>query len=230
MINTKKVSSWKYFLTLPAIALCFSLMSAGAGSDQRVRKGNITTFRGNTLEWQPGESSVYEIMDPVTGENISRTINHEDRIVKVNGHEVTAGTHRDVGTFGFTSPVIEEIAKNIEKALLQHKAEIPVGIAYIQIHDLVMDKNLNVYYYDVRTGGTVITDTVLSGLNKFPAINKLVDQTLKNKKLINPDNKKLDKDYYTFMTGVGFSPVELKVKLVNPEDAQKFNGAIQIRN
>ncbi len=230
MTNKKKVSSWKYFLTLPAIALCFGLTSAGPGSDQRVRKGNITTFRGNTLEWKTGESSVYEIMDPVTGENISQTVNHEDHIVKVNGKEVTPGTRRDIGTFEFTSPFIEEIAKNIEKVLLQHKAEMPEGLAYIQIQDLVLDKNLNVYYYDVRTGGVVLSDTALSGINKFPAINKLVDKTLKNKKLINPGNKKPDKDYYTFMTGVGFSPAELKVKLVNPEDTQKFNGSIQIRN
>ena len=40
MTNTKKVSSWKYFLALPAIALCFGLMSAGAGPDQKTSKYN----------------------------------------------------------------------------------------------------------------------------------------------------------------------------------------------
>lgn len=230
MTNTKKVSTWKYFLALPAIALCFGLMSAGQQSDQRIRKGNITTFRGNTIEWQTGQIDTIEVIDPVTGGTQISTFHHSDQVIKVNGHKVAQGAHRNIGKFEFASPVLEELAKNIEKALLDNKDKFPQGVGYIQIHDLVLDKALNIYYYDVRTGGINLTDTTLAGVNNFPEVNKIIDKILKDKKLINPGNRKLDRDYYTLtMIGANFTSEPFRVKL-NPEDAKKINESIQYRD
>lgn len=213
MTNTKKVSNWKYILTLPAIALCFGLMSAKPVSDQRVRKGNITTFRGNTIEWQKGSIDSIEVIDPTTGEVFTQTVYNADHIVKLNGHEVIQGTllNMNSGTLVFTSPEIEIIHKNIQQALKQNIAEFPKNIAFLQIDNLILDKNMNVYYYDVRTSGVNITDTTLSGLNKSPAVNLVVDKILKNKKLINPGNIKLDKNYYLLKTWEGFQPIKLQL-------------------
>ena len=212
MTNTKKVSTWKYFLALPAIALCLGLMSAGAGSDQRIRKGNITTFSGNTLKWGSGESVIIEVTDPITNEKIKKSVKQGEQILKVNGHEVTQGTllNMNSGTLVFTSPEIEIIYKNIQLALKQNKAEFPKNIAFLQIDNLVLDKDMNVYYYDVRTSSTNPTDTILSGLNKSAAANQVVDKLLKNKKLINPGNIKLDKNYYLLKAWEGFQPIKLQ--------------------
>lgn len=217
MTNSKKVSTWKYFLTLPAIALCFGLMSARAGSDQRIRKDNITTFRGNTLEWETGVGNVYEVIDPMTFQYAPQTINHEDRILKVNGHAVTPAIREKRGSkFEFSNPVLAELAVTVENALRQRKGQLPENIGYIQIHNLVVDKDLNVYYYDVRTGGSDVKDTTLAGLNKITEVNKVIDEILNDKKLINPGNRKLDRDYYTLMIATAFVPIAFRVKQNNP--------------
>ncbi|RYE00237.1 MAG: M56 family metallopeptidase [Sphingobacteriales bacterium] len=230
MTNTKKVSTWKYLLTLPAIALCFGLMSASPGSDQRVRNGNITTFRGNSIEWLPGTIDTIEIIDPVTGGTLIQTVHNTDQIIKVNGHKVTKGGKYDMGKYNTVTPELAEIKKNIEQALLKNKSRMPANVAEISIQDLVIDKHLNVYYYDVFTSGKDINDINASGLNKVAEVNKIVDELLNNKKLINPRNKKLDKDYYTIMTDVHFSPAESQAQNKNPEDAKKINGSIQIQD
>ncbi len=208
MTNTKKVSSWKYLLALPAIALCFGLMSAEQQSDQRIRKGNITTFRGNTIEWKNERIDTVEIIDPITKEKSMQGVITEGYILMVNGNEATRGTlfNPITGNAVFINPEAEIIYKNIQLALKQHKSDFPPNIAFLQIDNLVVDKNMNVYYYDVITGGINMTDTTLAGRNKFPAVNKVVDKILKNKKLINPGNIKLDKDYYVLQAWNGFYP------------------------
>lgn len=80
MTNTKKASNWKYLLTLPAIALCFGLMSAKPVSDQNIRKDNITTFGADTQKGKAEENSVYEIIDPVTGEVVITKIKNADNV------------------------------------------------------------------------------------------------------------------------------------------------------
>ncbi|OJV54712.1 MAG: hypothetical protein BGO31_07005 [Bacteroidetes bacterium 43-16] len=218
MTNSKKVSSWKYVLTLPVIALCFGLMSASPKSDQRIRNGNTTTFRGNTIVWQAGGVDTLEVTDPATGETIIQKIDQNDRVKKVNGHEVAEGIFLslNMGSAEFANPELEAISKNIQQALKQNRSKFPENIAFLQIENIVLDKNLNVYYYDVRTGGVNMTDTTLAGLNKFPGVNKEVDKILKNKKQINPANIVLNKDYYTLQAWIGFQPDQVQVELKRP--------------
>lgn len=52
-----KVTSTKRFLKLTALIPLFAgsvVMAAQQGNEERVRKGNVITFRGNSFEWDPG--------------------------------------------------------------------------------------------------------------------------------------------------------------------------------
>ncbi len=219
MTNTRKANKWKFLLALPLVGLCFTLMSAHPKSDDRIREGNITKYKGNTIEWTIDAPQEFEYTNILTGEKVKDIREGEEYIGKLNGSNVNIGLKRDWsnGKAIFFSPAIEKITESIRQAILNKKDQFPSNIALIEVHNLVIDDKLNVYYYDIGTSGEIGTDTTLSGFNRFPEINRKVDKILNDKKLINPNNIKIEKGYYSLHAHAGLKPASFSAKIDDPE-------------
>lgn len=219
MTKTKKSNAWKYALSLPLFALCFVLMSATQHSDKRVRKGNMTTFRGNTFEWRDGSQDTIFMINPQTGKEQQIITRTDDAIVKCNGQLVMPGyDFPAINTY--PNAMISEIVSNISEALLQLKGKVPDNIESIQIMNLVLDKNFKVMYYDVQTRERNTSDTGIGKpifnmlTNAYPEVNELVDKILSDKQLVNPNDLQSDKPFYVTQAKADFKPISFNVKLL----------------
>ena len=197
LVSSKKSQPWKYLFSIPLLAVSFIFMSADKPNEDRVRNGNVTTFRGNTFTWnEPTIDSVY-VINPETGKpSLLGTPEHE-RIIKFNGQEVKEGLFRATNTMQpeFRNRQLETLTNDIAGAIEANMALFPKKIATVTLENLILNEQGDILYYDVKTLGIQITDTSISGSNRFPDINKTVDKILKDKKLINPANLRLDNIY-----------------------------------
>ena len=217
MTKTKKPNAWKYALSMPLFMLCFVLMSATVNSDKRVRKGNITTFRGNTFEWRDGPQDTIYVVNPQTGEN-QTVVNRTDEIItKCNGQAVARGFSSPNGN-AYANAMLSEIAGNIARAILQRKNKFPGKIESVHITNLVLDKNFKVLYYDVQTRekNTDKTDKSIYHFltNAYREVNDLVDKILSDKQLVNPKGLQSDEPFYVTQAKADFKPISFNVKLL----------------
>lgn len=212
MTKEKKSHNWKYLLALPLVASCMLFMSADQNSLNRINKGDITKFKGNTIEWKEISDTI--IYRSLNSADPQKTVVKHRRIIKCNGQPVTQAL--DYASNKFVNPEIVEIGNNISQALLERKNDFPEQIQSVQILNLVLDKNFKVYYYDVQT---IETDTVIKGqkflTNEYPEVNALVDKILTNENLVNPNNLQSDKPFYVSLTKADFEPITLEIKLLN---------------
>lgn len=220
MTKTKKSNTWKYALSLPLFMFCFILMSAMPNSDKRVRKGNITTFRGNTFEWKAATQDTVFMVNPQTGENQQLVTRADATIIKCNGQAVTMGLNLP-NVNSFTNAMLSEISGNISKAILQQQSELPHTIESVEIKNLVLDKNFKVLYYDVQTREKNTSDTGIGKpifnmlVNAYPKVNNLVDKILTNDRLVNPKGLQSDRPFYLSQANADILPFSLHVKLLN---------------
>lgn len=197
LVSSKKSQPWKYFFSLPVFALSFLFMSADKPNDERIRNGNVTTFRGNTFTWSdPTIDSIY-VMNPETGKRFLLGTPENEKIIKFNGQEVKEGISRTGNTMQpeFRNKQLETLTNDIAGAIEANTSLFPEKIATVTLENLILNEQGDILYYDVKTLGVQITDTTISGNNRFPDVNKTVDKILKDKKLINPKNLKLDNVY-----------------------------------
>jgi|GEM_PF-1471578 len=187
LTSNRKSQPWKYLFSLPVLTLSFIFMSANKPNDERVRDGNTTTFRGNTFTWA----------DPPPDEKKDYAMPTFERIVRYNGQEVKEGLSRISNTmqYEFQNKNLETLTHDIVSAIEANIALFPQKIATISLENLTLNEQGDILYYDVKTLGVSITDTTISGTNRFPDVNTTVDKILKDRKLINPASLQLDNVY-----------------------------------
>ncbi len=197
LVSNKKSRPWKYLFSFPVLALSFLFMSADKPNDERVRNGNTTTFRGNTFTWADPPTDSVMLTDAASGAQKYYAMPTFERIVRYNGQEVKEGLVRTGNTMQeeFRNKQLETLTDNIAGAIEANIALFPQKMATVTLENLILNEQGDILYYDVKTLGVQITDTTISGTNRFPDVNKTVDKILKDKKLINPNDLKLDNVY-----------------------------------
>lgn len=222
MTKTKKANKWKFALAAPLLGLCFLMMATTPKSDERIRTGNVTKFKGNTIEWTGESSEIIEVVDPKTGELVKTEVKTEDHIIKCNGKKIQKLEIVNYSDFhGYADPFAKTIANNIYLRLEKIKGNLPEEIAQLQLVNLILDKNGNPTYYDVLTMGANPTDTSISGFNKYPEVNKIVEAILNDKKIVNPTNLKSNYEYAMIRVGLAIKTISFNVRKLTKEETKQ---------
>lgn len=203
MTNTKKANKWKFLWALPLMGICFGLMSAERLPDERAKNGNITKFRGNTIEWSEAKEIEISVVDPISGEEMIQTVAENERIIKCNDREVFNGininNYPDPENY-YINNAVGAIAQNISTAIEQQKSKFPKDLAHMNIFNIVVDRDFKVIYFDVQLMGNDRRDTSVYGINKPLAVWETLDKILSNDQLVNPEKLRSDREYYDFRT------------------------------
>jgi hypothetical protein len=149
-------NSWKYLAVLPALFCCTLLMAKTDQTGKRVRNGNITTFNGNTFEWNEPSVDTFIVEDPVTGKNLIRVAQQVPSIIKTNG-EVTLNKSLVDNEAQYRHP--KTFIQYLKEAIKSELKTIPEGLEDIQVKNVVIDQKGAIIYYDLL----IHYDTASSG-------------------------------------------------------------------
>ncbi len=147
-----KMNTWKFMALVPALMGCTLLMARTNDTGQRVRTGDITTYRGNTFDWLRNTVDTILVEDPATKEIQKIWTRSNPQIISMNGTEV-----RPESSFtGVTTAIIpqfrynnESIHEYLKAKLVAHMGAIPDSLLRIDLVNMVISAEGKTVYYDV---------------------------------------------------------------------------------
>lgn len=139
LTNNKKTSSWKYLLLVPALMGCAVLLAQSSTYAQRIKEGNVTTFKGNKFYWKEEQADA----------NVEYPALENKAIVKVNNEEVFLQD----ATAAMEKKNMDRLWKAgdyLKEQLVNKVGKVSDSLMSIGIENIVTDKEGKVIYYDVR--------------------------------------------------------------------------------
>jgi beta-lactamase regulating signal transducer with metallopeptidase domain len=147
LTNTRKNTTWKYALALPALLVCTMVFAKSVTSHQRVRVGDKTTFMEKTFLWSKSMTDSITIEDPKT---------HETRMMVMHSPQQIYMADRDSVFFAGTLAVPPQFRNNnrnfSEYLTEQFKQQIKDKLeqfSQIAINNVVVDRDGKIIYYDI---------------------------------------------------------------------------------
>ena len=147
-----KMSTWKFLALVPAVMGCTLLMARTNDTGQRIRTGDITTFRGNTFDWLRTVVDTILVEDPATKEIQKTWARANPQIISMNGIEVrpessfTGVTTAILPQFRYNNQSIHEYLKT---KLLEQVGTVPDSLLRIDLVNMVVSAEGKTVYYDV---------------------------------------------------------------------------------
>jgi len=176
LTKTNKGKSWKYLITLPALALCTIVMAESSDNTARVTHGNITTFKGNKFRWVDLNTFVTDtiiITDPATGQNLTQI---SERYKRAYIDQINKDTVFDNQSPLITPAQYRAQNKSFDAALNEVFKELnPKSsdtINEINIMHVVIDQRGKIAYYDLEY------HCESSGAKSIPYWDKKVEEAL----------------------------------------------------
>lgn len=209
-------SGWKYAIALPALFCCTFLMAQSHRPDARIRKGNITIYKGNTFEWGSEIIDTVPVLDPVSGEELVHVSRHSPGIVKVNQEKVFNESEVSIPARYRRSNM--DFSDYLMKELKSRSKLIPGSVTRIQIRNAVIDKNGKMIYYDIMYLNADMSGLNMPGFSGNPALDPVIEEIIDRSGDWNPAMKN-GKPVYSFIAGttsVALKPLHFKARpLVN---------------
>jgi hypothetical protein len=176
--QTRMRSGWRYAAVIPALFGCTFLMAQDRSPDSKIKKGNITFYRGNTFEWAQEAVDSVIVEDPVSGERGYQTSSHSLGIVRVNQEEVFPESEASIPAQYRAHAV--DFSSYLTQELKSRSTVIPDSVAQIQIINLVVDKKGKIIYYDVLYLNEYMHGRSLGGFSSNPVLDPIIEKIVDN--------------------------------------------------
>ncbi|WP_118952635.1 M56 family metallopeptidase [Taibaiella helva] len=149
LTQPRKKQIWKYSFWLPAICACLLLAARPSESDERVRVGDKTRFRGHDFYWAPNAVDSVMIEDPRTGEIIVKRLEREGGISRMDKDSVYSNDDPAVVKAHFNKNG-KEIYDYANDLFHRQFPNIPDSFFTIAVHNIVIDEKGKIRYYDIQ--------------------------------------------------------------------------------
>ena len=182
----------KMLVFVPVALVCLLCFSKDSFSQKFEKKGNVVTYRGNKFTLIALPNDTVTMIDPVTGKEVTKIIMHDtipNYPDKVNGEKIYPNwTLQTPATVNAANGKIEEY---LVKKLTPTFNKLPDGNYYLDISNVVVDKNGKVIYYNYGGFREYDHNDDNDSNPKIPknildAISKKIDPLMANAPKMNP--------------------------------------------
>ncbi len=147
--KSSAASQTKMLLFIPLALVCFFCFSKNGFAQKFVRKGNTVTYKGNTIVYaQDSKVDTVTMVDPVSGNEITRYIKKNPVPGTINGEKIYSGD--TVSSRPQFNLKYGSLRKFIISKLADQLKKLPDGAYDLNIRDVVIDASGKVVYYDYK--------------------------------------------------------------------------------
>jgi hypothetical protein len=149
LTSFRKNNKWKYALALPVLLGCTMLFAKSTDNNQRVRVGDVTTYKGHRFYWEKDGIDSIQVMDPTTRETTWIVTKREGKIYKMDNDSVYSNEDEMIIQTQFRSNN-QGFHEYLHNKFISVFPKIPDSIVAIGVSNIVIDEKGRVSYYDMR--------------------------------------------------------------------------------
>jgi hypothetical protein len=206
----------RYWLTLPALAICLICCAKGKEylSYPRKKEGNKITYKGNVLELSFPKYDTIVVLNPVTGKESQVVTTLEPYPISLNGQPIVQEEKAE------KVPVYEgavtDLATTVFNYIMPDMDKLPDGNYKVNVFNIIIDEKGKLAYYEVNDIVNNAQSFVVGEANGKPSLVPNPGDTKHN----NPADKKALQaiaekiDQYLANENISFSPAMQKGKAV----------------
>ena len=177
LTQTRKTSKWKYALALPILMGYTVLFAKSIPDNQRVRVGDVTTFKGHQFYWTKPSVDTIMITDRESGHIKPIAMRNSGYPFKMDNDSLLVFKQT---IENYQTPKFRNEAQDISEYLTEkfkEKIKDPLDtISQIAIYNVIVDAKGKIRYYEVGYRGRHFSDKQYSSNPKFdPIIDEIIE-------------------------------------------------------
>jgi hypothetical protein len=129
---------------IPLALVCIICFSKNGFSQHLERKGNIVTWRGNTIELSISNLDTIIVIDPVTGKEETIVEQRDPEPIKINGQSIPSNLIENNSFTGSDKDLRTYLLKNLRNEL----GALEDGTYDLNISDILIDENGRIVYFN----------------------------------------------------------------------------------
>lgn len=150
MLTTeKKTNTWKFAFVFPILLGCTMLFASTTTNSQRVRVGDVTTYKGHQFFWQQEATDSMQAADPVSGEIKFFAMPKPVQIWKMDQDSVFSNEDGMITAAQFRHNN-QNFYEYVSERFLKTYSGFPDTIRSIGVMNMVIDERGKLMYYDLR--------------------------------------------------------------------------------
>ena len=174
--RSSAASRTKMLVFIPLALVCIVCFSKNSFSQRFVKNGNKVTYRGNTFELSKATFDTMTLIDPVTGSEIVKVVQHDPQPIKMNGKQIPTDVDKNPVYTGSEKDLRDYLLKNMKDVL----SKLDDGQYWLDISNILIDEHGRIVYFDYSEMKRSKTAGEVNDAN-FGTINKNLQEEIYDK-------------------------------------------------